>query len=103
MKASGFHLPTAGHPAYGCQKGALLAIYTPRLATPSYIVRAAALFRPIDSPGDTGGSVLSTAEQLHRATSCRTSGKGTTLPPFPPLRTVRATFTAHGSSFTKAR
>src|ERR1700683_431728 len=31
-------------------------------------------------------------------TSCRTSGKGTALPPLPPLRTGRASFPASGSS-----
>lgn len=88
-------------PACGCQKDAPLAIYIPRLAAPRFIVRVAALFRPIDSPGDTGGSVHTSAEQLHRATSCRTSGSPTQLPAPSPLRTVHATFAAHGSSLYK--
>ena len=39
---------------------------------------------------------------FNQATSCRTSGKETALPPSPPLRTVCANFSAHGSSLSFA-
>ena len=44
--------------------------------------------------GSTGCTAMTT-------TSCRTSGKEVALPSPPPLRTVRATFTAYGSSLCK--
>ena len=42
------------------------------------------------------------AKQLTDATSCRTSGKGLTSLPIPPLRTVHESFPSHGSSLSKA-
>ncbi|QHP75111.1 hypothetical protein EKQ45_03625 [Proteus vulgaris] len=39
-------------------------------------------------------------ENKHESRSDR-SGKDTVLPPHPPLRTVRASFPAHGSSLSK--
>jgi hypothetical protein len=47
---------------------------------------------------DTNSGQESPPDHSYRATSCRTSGKGRALLPLPPLRTVHATFTAHGSS-----
>jgi hypothetical protein len=47
---------------------------------------------------DTNSGQGSPPDHSHRATACRTSGKGEALLPLPPLRTVLATFTAHGSS-----
>ncbi len=40
------------------------------------------------------------SEEKHESRSDR-SGKDTVLPPHPPLRTVRASFPAHGSSLSK--
>ena len=39
-----------------------------------YFRRSRSLFRPLGSPGDTGGSISERVEQLHEATSCRNNG-----------------------------
>jgi hypothetical protein len=45
---------------------------------------------------------LSLSEAILFATSCRTSGKGTSLLTFPPLRTGRDTLASSGSSLSNA-
>ena len=47
------------YPAYGCQKGTPLAIDTPHLVGASLRCQGRSLFRPLDSSGDTDGSLLS--------------------------------------------